>query len=737
MGEINKRVFTKWIICLTCMIALQACKHPLAIVGEGDIVDANNSGHGCTLEQFQAQDTACTENEVSGDYIVNYKAVPRSNWRFVRWEGPCSPQSDFQHCSFNISEAGVAWWEEMYPESEIPPSTAVFAPITGEAGYLLAGAAVAGVAWETPTQQGVTGSNGRFQYEEGETVRFMVGDTVLGEVTGQAQITPFDLASSPVLKGIHITWAVEDEDDPFQAVINIAVLLQSLDHDANPGNGIQIKAGVATLFQGVSLDVSQDWGSFQEASTLNRAMGQANRKRLFSEAHGVVKPAAALEHLYGALEIDARTLGVSRLQTRASDSPEYLQEEHWQYDANGNVTRHEVDGNLNQYGILVQGYESWQYDANGNVTRYERHTQLPNVRSSIQTWQYDSNDNEVRSVEDSDADGTPEHIETWQYQYDADGNLTRAQYNRDGDGTPHSIESWQYDARGNMTRYEHADPDGTPNNAEAWQYDANGNVTQYRVESYGGGTPVNTPDNIETWDYDADGKLTRYARDDDGDGTPDMIETLHYQYDANGNVIRKERVDEDNGKLVVIETWQYDGNGNVTRHTKDDDSGCEEGLWLSFASHRLESWQYHANGNVLLHEIETTLFTCEEDEEDEEIDGRSRYQYDANGNLTRYERYGEGMSWPEHEETWQYDADGNLTRHDEGVDFDSIETWQYDGNSNVTRYEWNDRDDDETAGATTYRYEATGWGHLFSRIAVFGHNSTPPENPRPDVDELE
>ncbi len=102
-------------------VALQGCKHPLAIVGEGDIVDANNSGYGCTLEQFQAQDTACTENEVSGDYFVNYKAEPRPGWRFVRWDGPCAPRSDFQYCRLNIGKPGVVWWDETHPDAEIPP----------------------------------------------------------------------------------------------------------------------------------------------------------------------------------------------------------------------------------------------------------------------------------------------------------------------------------------------------------------------------------------------------------------------------------------------------------------------------------------------------------------------------------------------------------------------------------------------------------------------------------------
>ena len=55
---------------IAVILLLHACKHPLEIQGQGDIVDLNGSGHGCTLEQFQAADAACTENEVLGDYSV-------------------------------------------------------------------------------------------------------------------------------------------------------------------------------------------------------------------------------------------------------------------------------------------------------------------------------------------------------------------------------------------------------------------------------------------------------------------------------------------------------------------------------------------------------------------------------------------------------------------------------------------------------------------------------------------
>ena len=92
------------------VLTLQACKHPLAIEGEGDIVEITGSGRGCTLEQYQAGDSVCTQNAVSGDYVVNYRAVPRPGWRFERWSGPCAPDSDFQHCRFHVPAGLVAAW---------------------------------------------------------------------------------------------------------------------------------------------------------------------------------------------------------------------------------------------------------------------------------------------------------------------------------------------------------------------------------------------------------------------------------------------------------------------------------------------------------------------------------------------------------------------------------------------------------------------------------------------------
>ena len=87
----------------------------------------------------------------------------------------------------------------------------------------LVDAPVEGVHYESGSVAGITGSNGEFRYEVGNTVRFSIGDITLGRpVAGKALITPLDL--------------VENGTADTPAVINIARLLQSL--DSEPGDGI-------------------------------------------------------------------------------------------------------------------------------------------------------------------------------------------------------------------------------------------------------------------------------------------------------------------------------------------------------------------------------------------------------------------------------------------------------------------------------------------------------------------
>lgn len=122
------QTFFRILTLLVLAGTIAACKHPLVIVGEGDIVDRNGSSYGCSLEQFNAGDIACAENDVQGDYFVNYQAVPRAGWEFVEWEGSCGHLSVAPDCRFDVPGVWVAFWDTDVGVP-IPPLTAVFQEI--------------------------------------------------------------------------------------------------------------------------------------------------------------------------------------------------------------------------------------------------------------------------------------------------------------------------------------------------------------------------------------------------------------------------------------------------------------------------------------------------------------------------------------------------------------------------------------------------------------------------------
>lgn len=106
-------------------------------------------------------------------------------------------------------------------------------------------AAVQGLGFTSRTFTGRTDANGRFDYRTGERVTFSLGRTPFGSVPGSDVVTPLTLAGT------------SDETD--QRVTNIARLLQSLDADGNPENGIVLDQAVqdaADLFGPINFNQS-------------------------------------------------------------------------------------------------------------------------------------------------------------------------------------------------------------------------------------------------------------------------------------------------------------------------------------------------------------------------------------------------------------------------------------------------------------------------------------------------
>ncbi len=94
-----------------------------------------------------------------------------------------------------------------------------------KSGYLV-DSPVENLGYRTATHSGRTDAQGKYLYEEGETVTFFICDLEFPPVPATGYITPFDMAGTT--------------DVTNSTVINIATFLQTLDQDGNADNGIFI-----------------------------------------------------------------------------------------------------------------------------------------------------------------------------------------------------------------------------------------------------------------------------------------------------------------------------------------------------------------------------------------------------------------------------------------------------------------------------------------------------------------
>lgn len=96
---------------------------------------------------------------------------------------------------------------------------------------------------------GTTNANGEYTYEDGDFVTFSIGNMELATVSAAEIITPMTLVSVA---------SITD-----QGALNIARLLQSLDEDGDPNNGITIPANAAAVAPAGGIDFSADVATFE------------------------------------------------------------------------------------------------------------------------------------------------------------------------------------------------------------------------------------------------------------------------------------------------------------------------------------------------------------------------------------------------------------------------------------------------------------------------------------------
>lgn len=123
-------------------------------------------------------------------------------------------------------------------------------PTTGR----LLDSAVEGVSFAASSgATGTTDKQGIFKFSHGDTVEFKLGTLVLGKPKGAAIITPMELAGESPTR-----------------LANLLILLQSLDADGNPDNGISIPPGAAAAVT-ASINLDSDPAAFSASPELQKA----------------------------------------------------------------------------------------------------------------------------------------------------------------------------------------------------------------------------------------------------------------------------------------------------------------------------------------------------------------------------------------------------------------------------------------------------------------------------------
>ena len=523
---------------------------------------------------------------------------------------------------------------------------------------------VSGLTYETDTRSGTTSATGVFRYRPGESVRFYLGDVLLGEAPGASRITAFDLAGLSPLVGRDLALAVQDRTKGgLNQVLNLSLLLATLDADADRSNGIEISPDVATLYQDASLDVTEDRDAFAKRPGFRGPLNEANARNLFPGSTGPRYPqraALAMEELYDVLGIEDEVFREALVE-EDHDADGVLDEVRTRsYDAFGNQSSLTSDDNGD--GILDET-ATWQYDPNGRLLIFFNDTDADGVLDSRTVFLRDAAGNLVLEERDTDGDGVVDRV--LRMTYDENGARTSSTDDFDADGAANRIEVLQYDARGNRVRWQvDGNADGTTDRVELYRYDARNNRIGEDVDLDADGTP----DRTVVFTFDEDDRRIREENDIDGDGAVDTVKT--WEYDAQGNTVRVQGFSGPGMPLVMTDLFEYDARDNRTRFRR-----------------------IAGDGSLQIEE---------------------RSEYDSQGRKTRTEHDRDGDGQLDAIDTILYTADGARFAFDTNADgmADVLRTELYDDHGNVVRQEL-DVDADGTADSVTTRgFVSAGWGDL-------------------------
>jgi para-nitrobenzyl esterase len=134
------------------------------------------------------------------------------------------------------------------------------------------GIPIEGLSYQTPTLSGITDIKGQFRYIAGESLVFSIGNLILGETVAKEKISLIDLFPG-----------AENSSD--QRVINLCVLLQTLNYEGNINSGIRISENIITIVSEYNgkLNFNQLPKAFRSDPVLKALIGKLNSEKLFPD----------------------------------------------------------------------------------------------------------------------------------------------------------------------------------------------------------------------------------------------------------------------------------------------------------------------------------------------------------------------------------------------------------------------------------------------------------------------
>jgi hypothetical protein len=422
-----------------------------------------------------------------------------------------------------------------------PANESVQAPDTSD--RLLQGvffdSPVANLRYSTTSHSGVTNDSGQFSYRDGESIVFSIGNINLPAVTATDIITPIDL---------FVDGAVNH-----RGVVNVSRLLQSLDDDGNPDNGITLSPAADSI----AINDALSFESTEFSSRIIPVLASIDNSRT------LVSASDAMQHLADSLSsagLPAPLLDANQTLLDDTDQNGIPDEFDWDDDGDG------VADGYDQFPY--DSTEQFDFDGDGIGNNADRDDDNDGIEDSMDAFVFASSesadfDNDGigdNADVDDDNDGVHDLADAFprnaseQIDTDGDGIGNRADDDDDNDGHPDTLDVFPY------TASEYADNDGDGIGDTSDEDDDNDGVRDL-IDAF----PF---DPAEYRNSDSDGLGDNTDTDDDGDGIPDDIdnETVTTTSNSPPVITAPESVTvSDTGVSTMVSITAADPENNAVR----------------------------------------------------------------------------------------------------------------------------------------------------------------------------